>query len=507
MEQKKSKLQGWYILEMLSTLDKCGDAYIDSEQLYQLCRRDMQRLTYERFLADKAFLLQKRYLRQEGRRIYLKRNLSYENTAADAVANVLADNRLPGVVLPGFLTAGDIKLTGEQTEAVAMALCHRLSIIMGGAGSGKTTLIKTLVQNRPKHMPSCLLCAPTGKAACNLKARTGYAARTVHSALHTGRSEDGEFQMDVEWPRTGLVVVDEASMMTTGMLAGILTAVCDGCRVVLIGDPNQLLSVGAGNVLQDLLALGVPHVTLNASHRQNQSAEGLLHNVHNFGNCHRIEDLKFDESFQLIPELGELEIQNRLCELAAERYLREKSIQLMSPYNHSGPLSVSKLNQKLQDAVNPVTEANIFPEFPDFALRRKDRVMVIKNDWDQNVCNGDIGVFYGTVVEDALQIGVHCDDRIAAWNAEYNVERLVLAYAITVHKSQGSEYDTVILPLNRRFSSLLHRNLFYTAISRARKKVILVGDPDALSIALQRLPPPRRSMLVQKVRMLTHRVA
>lgn len=503
--KQKEELRGSYILNALHDVDMRGDAYVSADELYQLCQRERRGLSTDAFLADKAFLMSRNKLAQEGRRIYQKRTFDYENAAAKVLADILPVNDLRAVDTPTDLPAGTTDLTGEQCAAIDMALSHRLSLILGGAGTGKTTLIQTLACRYDGPLPGIVLCAPTGKAAQNLTQRTGFPARTVHGAL--GLCPDENFLEPVSWPHTGLVVVDEASMLSLEMLAGILNVVSPLAHVVLVGDPNQLLSVGAGNVLPDLLALGFPRIQLTICHRQSADAEALLYNVLQFRDCRSAWDLHFDNSFYFVPQLNEALIRQAVCTGAAKYDRAGASVQVLSPYREAGKLSVAGLNRDIRELVNPATEANQNPDFPDAFFREGDRVMVKKNDWNQGVCNGDIGRFVFPGPSPTLY-GIHCTDgRRAVWYDGYPKTMLELAYAVTVHKAQGSEYDMVILPLTKRFSVMLTRNLLYTAISRAKRHVVLVGDPAALELALQREPRPRKSMLVTKVRMFQVRAA
>ena len=233
-EKREIEEKAKYILTAMDDIGKNGDAYCTDEQLFRASKAVRPSLTGQRYRTDKALLLQAGFLHQEGYHLYAKRTWDYEVTAAERLADILKDPALPVMEIPRELRAGDILLSEQQCEAIELALNSRLSVILGGAGCGK--------------------------AARNLTERTGIEARTVHGAL--GKSPDANFLDAVSWNSIGLVVVDEASMVSLEMLAGILNRVRRNCRVALLGDPNQLLSVGAGNVLSDLLTLGVPSICL-----------------------------------------------------------------------------------------------------------------------------------------------------------------------------------------------------------------------------------------------------
>ena len=263
--------QGQYILDAMESISMNGDAYCSDETLYRCCRRMDKNLTPDRYRADKVALLRANDLHTEGLRIYTQRTWAYEESVAGSLADILADGEVEGAAISPSLSCNGVTLSEAQCDAVHTALCSRLSVILGGAGSGKTTLIRAIAEH---FEGSCVLAAPTGKAARNLTERTSLSARTVHSAL--GKLPDSNFLTEVQWEVVGLVIVDEASMMTLEMLAGILCKIPHDCRVVLLGDPNQLLAVGAGNVLSDLLALGVPSVRLEQQYRWVRRYQGEL---------------------------------------------------------------------------------------------------------------------------------------------------------------------------------------------------------------------------------------
>lgn len=491
-----------YILRTMEDISLNGDAYTTTESLFKVCQRNDRRLSYAPFREDLSFLLRGGRLHLEGQRLYTTYNWRCEQSAAASLANILRAPNLDRPELPDKLTVNGVQLTAEQCSAVTLALSSRLSLILGGAGTGKTTLIQAIVAHCPSSS-GCVLCAPTGKAARNLTNRTGFEARTVHSAL--GLRPDDDFLEPVQWPYVSLLVADEASMMTSEMLAGILQRVPKTCRVVLVGDPYQLLSVGAGNVLPDLLALGCPSITLKTTHRQSKNAAGLVHNATRFSVLSSAADLAFDDI-----QLEEKDILAAIRDETVKRYLAGESVQVLSPFNRATDLSVQSLNQAIQPQVNPPFEDKHSlklekgPVFWD-----SDRVMVTKNDRERRCCNGDVGILRirSQPYETPDYSVVLPDGRRPTWDDTSGLYHMCTAYAITVHKSQGSEYDTILMPVARKFSSMMIRNLLYTAVSRARKQVILFGELEALDTAMQCVPRKRRSMLVPKTRMALRNAA
>lgn len=491
--------QGKYIMEAMETIGKTGDTYTNQDELYQACRDENWRISWEEFRKDLRHLVNIDMIHIDGRRIYTSLTWDYQVEVVTKLVDILSQNNLPTIELPDPLAAEQIVLTQEQRQAVEMALTHRISIILGGAGTGKSTLVTALSLYRPGEGGG-ILCAPTGKAARNLTSRTRRSACTVHGAL--GMRPDESFLAPISWGNMELVVVDEASMLTLEMMAGILSRIPADCRVVLIGDPNQLLSVGAGNVMNDLLELGVPRVQLETCHRQHETAKALRHNVTNFPSLRNGVDLRYDDSFQLL-EVPERDIATTLRDEAVKRYRTGEQVQVLAAFNQSTKLSVQALNESIAPLVNPRTAEKLcLNAFKKPILWDGDRVIITKNNKMHNCSNGDVGTLQiSSVKEDDMKYRVILDDgRRPTWEDCSGVDVMITAYALTVHKSQGSEYDTILLPMSKQMATMLTRNLFYTAISRAKAKVILIGDREAINVAMQKLANPRRSMLVQKTR-------
>lgn len=374
--------------------------------------------------------------------------------------------------------------------------------MLGGAGTGKTTLIEAIVRQSRKAY-GCGLCAPTGKAARNLSERSNMSTATVYRMLRM-TPDDHMLNAQLE-DDLALVIVDEASMLTLKEFAGILEGAGTGAKIVLIGDPHQLQAVGSGNIMQDLLALGLPRKHLSTFHRQGGVECALLHNVRSFDTCHTLEDLRFDETFMLKDmQPGEMMLKF-LATQAAHRYSRGKSIQVVAPTN----LMVYDLNCRIQELLNPVTldaagnplELEVQDKHKRLVkLRHGDRVMMLRNNYSLDYCNGDTGTLYiNSSSEDELDYYVvFPDGRRSSFATKQGLRDMTLAYAITVHKSHGSEYDTILMPITK--SRMLSRNLVYTAFSRAKKQVLMVGEREALEAGLRTYTEPRRSGLVERVK-------
>ena len=502
-EQRRTRktMQGDYILDALRQHFLSGDSYIMADELYGLCKESRKNLNYDVFQRDFAFLMQNGKLHREGRRLYLSGTWALEEDAAKRLAEVLANNDLTPPDIPEELTVKDMTLLPEQHNAVAMALAHRLSVILGGAGCGKTTLIRAIARYGKN---SVLACAPTGKAAQNLRERTNLAARTVHSALGKGYEEDDAPLPPVRWPYIETVIIDEASMLSLALLDGILSKVPETCSVVLVGDPKQLLSVGSGNVIPDLLELGIPSVCLQTNHRQAEGAAGLLRNVVEFEHIEGFEQLSVDDSFILKPIDDQRRAVAAVARQAVQMLDSAQSFQVLASRN----ATVDELNRLIQQAWNPKRGGMQTITFKGKTFRSGDRVLITRNDSHRGCWNGDIGTLVIAVGDEATedpdeyQYGIMLDrNRFPKWYGADSLEHLELGYAITVHKAQGSEFDDILMPLTMDSSRMLYRNMLYTAASRARRRVTIYGSRNALDVALHSFPPRRRSMLVAKTRM------
>ena len=389
-----------------------------------------------------------------------------------------------------------ITLAPQQAEAVRRALHEPLLVITGGPGVGKTTIVRGIVSTLVRQGLTVALAAPTGRAAKRLQEATGQPAATLHRLLEW-RPADGVFGRNSSRPlQADLLVVDEASMIDIRLMADLLAALADGTRLVLVGDVDQLPSVGPGMVLRDVIASGrVPTVRLTEIFRQ--AAASLI-----VTNAHRIHD-------GVQPELGAPPAQGRAADqrdfffiedddpahaaetirdLVATRLPRRygfspRDIQVLTPM-HRGELGATALNRLLQDAITPGQ-----PELRSGGrvFRVGDRVMQLRNNYDRDVYNGDVGevlrVAGGSGEASESHAVVGFDEREVSYAAD-DLDELALAYAATVHKSQGSEYPAVIVPVHTQHYVMLQRSLLYTAVTRGKKLVVLIGSRKALRIAV-----------------------
>ena len=481
--------------------DHCnnGDAYMPLDALYQRCLSQDHSLTKDVFQADLQALVESDFLCNDNGRIYSEYNWSYENALASRLAHLIQLPPMQDIEVPAPVILGEkITLTDEQQKAVVLALTNRISLVLGGAGTGKTTIIQAITELAGYHpWRQTLICSPTGKAVRNLTNHGLLGARTVHSALSIKATSEGGSNA-ISWDQIRLVVIDEVSMLSTALLAMLLNAMDDNCRLVLVGDAQQLPSIGAGNVIEDLCGLGIPHIFLTENHRLALGASSLASNVLHFDEIVSHYDLDCGNSFNLVSVLDG-RIVDRIAEDAARRLEANQNVQVIVTHNRTA----EEINNAIRDRINP--HSPFKPEIcrKTLTLRDGDRVIITQNDRTRGCYNGDIGTIRIQRLNknDLTYSIVLPGGRILKWpkeEAEEQLHHLLLAYAITVHKAQGSEYDYVMMPVTEWMRNMLSRNLLYTAITRARKQMLLYGDPDAVDMALGRELPPRLSMVIPK---------
>ena len=445
-------------------------------------------------------------------RVYPRELYHAECRVASAIRDLLSTpSRLKVKALESsnldLFDSSTLMLEEEQREAITQALRHKVLVITGGPGTGKTTLLVSLLAILRRSEISFALAAPTGRAAKRMSEMAAEEAKTIHRLLEYNprerrflRGEDNPVDADV-------VVIDEASMVDLPLMDHLLKAVERRSHLILLGDVDQLPSVGPGSVLRNLIDSGaVPVVVLRRIFRQSQ--QSLI-----VANAHRIlqgrplvfGDERDRRDFIFLPRESELEILETIKTLVkdglgVQGFQGSRDAQLFNPSTvqpfdrvqvltpvHRGLLGTVHLNRELQKLLNPAGEAL---ERGETLLRRGDKVMQLRNNYDKAVFNGDLGRIVG-IEREAEELTVDFDGRAVSYGFD-ELDELSLAYAISVHKSQGSEYGAVFVPLHTSHYMMLHRSILYTAVTRGKELVVLVGAKRALAIALRNIRVERR---------------
>lgn len=380
-----------------------------------------------------------------------------------------------------------INFAERQEKAVKTAASSKLLIITGGPGTGKTTVINAIIKIYRELGAKILQAAPTGRAAKRMNETTSYPAKTIHRALEYTPAK-GIFLKNKDKPfEENVIIVDEVSMIDTILMSHFLDAVSDNATLIMVGDINQLPSVGAGNVLKDIInSKKIPSIELNEIFRQSGGSE-IIVNAHkiNSGSVPEINNDNINSDFFFIEQNNPEKVLNIIIQLVSKRIPNRfgfdpfNDIQVLSPM-HKGIVGTGSLNKELQNALNPADAKLIKGER---SFRENDKVMQLKNNYDKDVYNGDIGKIV-SITSETQKVTIFCDHRLVEY--EYSeMDELTLAYAVSVHKSQGSEYPAVIIPLLTQHFILLQRNLIYTAVTRGKKLVVIVGSRKALTMGIK----------------------
>ncbi|HXF28863.1 MAG TPA: ATP-dependent RecD-like DNA helicase [Chlamydiales bacterium] len=372
-----------------------------------------------------------------------------------------------------------IRFADAQKEAIQQAFEEKFCIITGGPGTGKSTITKAILAVYRKLTSKIILAAPTGRAAKRMHEITHHQASTIHRILKFDFTNGG-FQHNRENPLSAdLLIIDESSMIDTYLMYQLLRAIPTSCRVIVIGDANQLPSIGPGNVLRDLIeSKTLPTTNLTAIYRQAAGSQ-IIVNAHkiNKGEFPFITNKRFSDFFFFEAETPE-EVRKTILELITERipkkfpYDIKRDIQLLAPMR-KGPIGIELFNKDLQEALTP----------GQGHMRRGDKVMQLRNNYQKEVFNGDIG-YVQFVDAETSAVTVDFDDNVVTYEPS-ELDEITLAYAVSVHKYQGSECPVIVMPIHTAHFKMLTKNLLYTAVTRGRKLVCLVGTKKALAMAVK----------------------
>ena len=471
-------------------------------------------------------------------------NLVYSKEIYDAEANIaskliLLDSAQNIKRIAGFDSelekiekAGNINLSAKQKEAIQSINSNNVVIITGGPGTGKTTIIKNVIDIYKSHGKKVVLCAPTGRAAKRMTEMTGEEAKTLHRLLEIGKIEkDNEFTImnyEVAPIDADVIIVDEASMVDIYLMNYLLNGIYQGTKLILVGDTDQLPSVGPGSVLKDIInSERIKTIFLDEIFRQAAQSKIIV-------NSHRVNDGEYfldkeeqeglKDDFFYIKEKSQDIMLDQIISLCKGRlknfgdYDFFENIQILSP-TKKGLLGTKELNKKLQEELNPSSDEKNEKKVGEVIFREGDRVMQVKNNYDiywekgntlsltyesgTGIFNGELGKI---VKIDFLnkQIKILFDDEKEAWYAFSDMDQIEHAYAITVHKAQGSEFDVVIMVVTQSSAMLLTRNLLYTGLTRAKKLLILIGNDNVVKFMIQNADTKiRNTGLEYKLKMIS----
>lgn len=505
------------ILYVLHEMAEEGHVYFPYEKLIEKCREMLDIDREIIVLAMAAVSMDKRVViedinfnlaeyQENNKAVYLSGYYAAEKYLAERLKRLAAApksiRRIDSVKAIQWVQEKlSINLAAKQIEAVRRAAENKVMVITGGPGTGKTTIINAIIKIFSALRAGILLAAPTGRAAKRLSETTGQEAKTIHRMLEYNMRKGG-FQKNEDYPLDcDLLIVDEASMVDTLLMHHLLKALPVEATFIMVGDVNQLPSVGAGNVLRDIIDSGAVNVVqLNEIFRQAKESSIIV-------NAHRINEGaipslisnqdKLDD-FYFIEQEDPQKVLGLIISLVKERIPKRfglnciNDIQVLAPM-HKGTVGAGNLNIEIQKALNPGDKGVLRG---GRLFKVNDKVMQIVNNYEKDVYNGDIGTI-ASLDEETKEVTVTIDERAIVYDYA-DLDELIHAYAVSIHKSQGSEYPAVVIPVLTQHYVMLQRNLLYTGVTRGKKLVVIVGTKKAMAIAVRNNKTQKRYTLLKE---------
>lgn len=491
------RLRAGIVYTLYTTCFADGNVYMTRKSLADSASRLLSISDAAKIGAQMDCLIEKKIIIQDGDAIYSPSLYNAEDRTARLLVRLMSYHVREISVPDGFRSGDGIEYDEVQMDAIRTAMASKVMVLTGGPGTGKTTTTKGIISAWQAAGLSVLLAAPTGRAAKRLSETTGMEAKTIHRMLcFVG----GQFQVDEDCPLSGdALIVDEASMIDVELMSALIRAIPLHMRLVLVGDVDQLPSVGPGNVLRDIIESGViPVVRLARIFRQAQDSR-IITNAHLINEGKPIVyDNSADSDFFFLKDSDNERIAEQIVDMVTHRLpchygIRPQDVQVLSPMKKSSN-GVAALNTLLQSVVNP-SGAEI--KYGSTSFRVGDRVMQMRNDYNHDVFNGDTG----TILDVDDEEGTVYVDFGREKPVEYDKKMLAdlsLAYACTIHKSQGSEFTAVVMPLTMQFYRMLQRNLLYTGVTRAKRVCVLIGDRRAVTAAIGNGSAIKRNTLLKE---------
>ena len=489
----EARVSGHLFLSVDETVGRCYDLLNSDCEAEVVSEGEIRQAISNERLESRIYV--------EGTRVYLSYERMCEVKAAKRIVSMILQEDFEEIYdLDEKIDQAEQtlkqKLAPSQRKAVKLCLSHPISIMTGGPGSGKTTTLRFILDIYKKEYPSneILLAAPTGRASRRMAEQTGMFSSTLHSALGLITDEESPLN-DTELLPADLIVVDEFSMVDMRLAYILLERIKPGAQLLIVGDADQLPSVGAGNVLREMIrSEKVPTAVLDTIFRQASNSR-IIVNAHAIN--HNDTHLQYGDDFQM------LEVQNAedAAQLVVKNYLQEVSqhglenVQILSPFRKRGAVASNALNETIRDLVNPASKRKMELKCGSRVFRVGDRIMQTANR--NGVSNGDVGLITGMVkVDDEVFVDIRLLDGRELRYSKDMMEDVEFSYCLTIHKSQGQEYPVIIVPLLKEHYIMLRRNLLYTAVTRAKAKVILIGQRQAVYIAIHKCDVGQRNTVL-----------